>query len=219
MQPVDYTKDNYHETRHAELIENENLQLAWAECAKEFYFGGLRDGLDIFEFGGALGYNLLALKNQHACHMLELSEIGRSHANKFGIVTYADVKEIEEKKFDVILCRHVLEHVDNPLEILQLLKGMMKPGAKMILVLPIEESYAPPVKDEIDFHLFTWNPRTICNLLHKAGFQDTQFKFQFFNGRRLCLPLYKLFGAKAYVMGVKMFGYITRSKELVVVCH
>src|SRR5690242_11281499 len=115
MLPVDYTKNYYHEIRHAELIENENLQRAWADCAKEFYFGELPNGLEIFEFGGALGYNLLALTNQHKCHMLELSEIGRTHANKHGIVTYSNVNEILEKKFDIILCRHVLEHVDSPL--------------------------------------------------------------------------------------------------------
>lgn len=219
MQPVDYTKNDYHETRHAELIENENLQLAWAECAREFYFDGLPDELEIFEFGGGLGYNLLALTNQHACHMLELSEIGRSQAKKFGIVTYSDMKEIGEKKFDVILCRHVLEHVDSPLEILQLLKGMLKHGAKLILVLPIEEPNLPPVRDEIDFHLFTWNPRTICNLLRKAGFSDIHYRFQFFNGRRLCLPLYQLFGAKIYVRAVELVGYLTRARELVVTCH
>jgi SAM-dependent methyltransferase len=219
MLPVDYTKNEYHETRHAELIGNESLQLAWAACAREFYFEGLPSGMEIFEFGGALGYNLLALTEQHSCHMLELSEIGRSHANKFGIVTYADVKEIGEKKFDVVLCRHVLEHVDNPLEILELLKGMLKPGGKLVLVLPIEESCALPVMEEIDFHLFTWNPRTICNLLRKARFFDIDYRFQFFNGRRRCLPLHKVLGAKSYVTAVQLVGRLTRSKELVVICH
>jgi len=219
MRSVDYTKNTYHEARHAELIENEALQIAWSECSKQFYFGGLPSGSDIFEFGGALGYNLIALAKSNKCHMLELSEIGRSSAAKFGIISHFAIEEVFGKQFDVILCRHVLEHVDSPLQILEILRPMLKPGGRLVLVLPIEKSTAAPVAKEIDFHLFTWNPRTICNLLKRAGYSEIDYRLQFFNGRRLCLPLYRLFGANAYAKAVELVGTLTRSRELVIVCR
>lgn len=219
MRYVDYRKNEYHEKRHAELIGNISLQLAWSECAKSFYFEGIPQHSDIFEFGGALGYNLLALAKEHTCHMLELSEVGRSNAAKFGIRTYSDLGDLGDKKFDYILCRHVLEHVDNPLEILCTLKKYLKPRAKLILVLPVEKNDAKPVQDEIDHHLFTWNPRTILNLLSKAGFENKHYRYQYFNGRRISMPILKVLGPKAYVTIVNLLGYILKSKELVVECR
>ena len=219
MQQVDYTKNEYHEKRHPEFIRNDVLKLAWAKCAKKFYFNNLNNGMEIFEFGGALGYNLLALTEHHRCHMLELSEIGRLNAEKFGIITYSDTREIAGKKFDVVLCRHVLEHVDNPLEILSLLRTLLKPNAKLVLVLPVEEPSAPPLPDDINFHLFTWNPQTIFNLLKRAGYSDISYRYQFFNGRNLCLPVLKILGAGSYVKAVELVGHLTRSRELVIVCQ
>jgi SAM-dependent methyltransferase len=219
MHDVDYTKDDYHKTRHAELIDNSELQLAWSECAKEYYFKSLPNGSDVFEFGGALGYNLLALADVNNCHMLELSEIGRANAQKFNIATYANVDEIGGRKFDNILCRHVLEHVDNPLEILQLLKSFLKPNGRMTLVLPVEYSGMKPVTNEIDFHLYSWNPRTILNLVKKSGFTGLTYRFQYFNGRRICLPLRKIAGINVYAKAVNLVGYLTNSKELVIECH
>lgn len=217
MLNVDYTKNNYHENRHAEFIENENLQFAWAECAKDFYFKHLHDGDEILEYGGGLGYNLLSINKNHVCHMLELSEIGRENAKKNGIITYADNDELKGKVFDTILCRHVLEHIDNPLETLILLKNCLKPKGKLILVLPIEPVLTPPVSNEIDFHLFNWNPRTICNLLKKAGFTEMSYRCQFSNGRKIFLPILELLGIKYYIAAVQLLGYLRRSRELVVV--
>lgn len=219
MESVDYKANDYHTARHPELISNTVLQFAWSECAKEFYFKDLPDRSAVFEFGGALGYNLLALLEQHECHMLEPSEIGRSHAQKHGITTYTEMSEIGDKKFDVVLCRHVLEHVDSPIDTLRAIKTTLKANAKLILVLPVEKNDQGPVSVEIDHHLFTWNPRTIINLVKKAGFKKVRYRYQFFNGRRLCLPIFRLFGSKAYVKAVGLTGKIIWSRELVVVCE
>lgn len=40
------------------------------------------------------------------------------------------------QEFDCVVCSHVLEHVHDPLNLLQLLKGVLKPGGYLILVLP-----------------------------------------------------------------------------------
>jgi SAM-dependent methyltransferase len=219
MQHIDYTKNRYHQIRHPEFINNKLLQFAWSECAKKFYFNGLKERKTIFEFGGAFGYNLFALKEKHNCNMLELSEIGRANAKKFGIETYKTLFEVKRKKFDIVLCRHVLEHIAKPLETLITLKKMLKSDGYLVLVLPLEGTFDKPVANDIDFHLFSWNPRTICNLLKYVGFSTLSYKYQYFNGRRICLPIYKIFGPKAYVFSVQFLGWVTRSKELVIVCQ
>jgi SAM-dependent methyltransferase len=219
MPLIDYKKNAYHKNRHPEMIANKSLQVAWSECAKSFYFNKLQDNLDIFEFGAGLGYNLFALSGNHNCSILEPSGIGRSNAIKFGIAAYKNVSEVKRKKFDIILCRHVLEHMPNPLDTLNTLKKMLKNNGYLILVLPSEGEHDKPIANEIDFHLYCWNPRTICNLLKYSGFTNSKYRYQFFNGRRFFLPIYKIFGPKIYIFLVELLGLITRSKEIVILCR
>ena len=100
-------------------------------------------------------------------------------------------------KFDLILCRHVLEHVENPLQVLLDLKSLLKSNGELIIVLPIETNLKP-VNNEIDFHLFSWTPRTAMNLLKAAKFEDIKWKYNYFTGKRLILPIYNVLGIKYY---------------------
>lgn len=45
-----------------------------------------------------------------------------------------------EEKFDVILATHVLEHVDNPVSLLKNMYSWLKPGGKLIVIVPNKES-------------------------------------------------------------------------------
>lgn len=45
-----------------------------------------------------------------------------------------------ESQFDLILALHVLEHVDNPLEILQTIDGWLAPGGKVVILVPNKNS-------------------------------------------------------------------------------
>jgi 2-polyprenyl-3-methyl-5-hydroxy-6-metoxy-1,4-benzoquinol methylase len=53
-------------------------------------------------------------------------------------VTHGTFEKMRQfnQEFDCVVCSHVLEHVHNPLNLLQLLKGVLKPGGYLILVLP-----------------------------------------------------------------------------------
>jgi 2-polyprenyl-3-methyl-5-hydroxy-6-metoxy-1,4-benzoquinol methylase len=44
------------------------------------------------------------------------------------------------KDFDLIIASHVLEHVDSPVELLKHLASLMKPGGKMVGIVPNRES-------------------------------------------------------------------------------
>ena len=216
---VDYEKDEYHETRHSELLGNDELMNAWSECASKFYFKDIKPEDSIFEFGGAFGYNLRNALKTNTCTMLELSALGRSIGEKSGIRSVSKLEELENAKFDVILCRHVLEHVDSPLTILNDLRNHLTPKGRLILVLPVEGNGDLPVQNEIDFHLYLWNPRTISNLAKRAGFSDVQFRYNYFNGRRVCLPIFRKFGGAAYSKAIQMVGLVSRSKELILECR
>ncbi|MBV5312535.1 MAG: class I SAM-dependent methyltransferase [Prolixibacteraceae bacterium] len=177
MKTIDYKSDQYHKDRHPEFLKSETLTKAWSEFAFNEYFKG-EIKKDILEFGGGLGHNLIYLANKSDIWMIEPSDLGRKYAEKFGIKTASSIPDLKlsnSGKYDIILCRHVLEHVDNPLQVLLDLKSLLKPDGELILVLPVETK-AKPVRNEIDFHQFCWTPRTAINLLKNAEFEDIEWK-------------------------------------------
>jgi SAM-dependent methyltransferase len=215
-QLVDYKNEKYHKERHTEFLRSEELNLIWSEFAFNLYFNGLKSKIKVLEFGGGLGYNLITASKFYDCCMIEPSDFGRQFAKKFGIKSFYDIPELlqnNKEKFDKILCRHVLEHLENPKETLVKLKELLKEDGELILILPYEKKKRP-LNREIDYHLYCWTPRTAYNLLRSAGFNNISYKYNFFTGRRFFIPLYKLFGIKVYALFLKIFGRVFNAKEL-----
>ena len=97
------------------------------------------------------------------------------------------------KKFDIIILGHVLEHVDDPVAILSLLKDWLVPGTGRILVaVPnarslhrqaaaimglLESEYTMSEKDIHHGHRRIYNPETL-----RADFLKAGLKIQMFGG-------------------------------------
>jgi SAM-dependent methyltransferase len=72
----------------------------------------------------------------------------------------------------VVISNHALEHVLDPLAELRLLYGVLKPGGRVVLRLPLDDWRAQrDPADDGNHHLYAWTPRLIANLLREAGFQ------------------------------------------------
>jgi 2-polyprenyl-3-methyl-5-hydroxy-6-metoxy-1,4-benzoquinol methylase len=189
---VNYNEDDYQKKRHPEFLNSSKLSEAWSAFAYIEYFNEIK-GKNILEIGGTMGYNLIELSKYNHIVMVEPSPIGRKIASGYGIKSYTDINKIieqEEKVFDIILCRHVLEHVHDPLTLLKNIKSLLKPDGFLILVLPCEKQLKP-VKNEIDFHIFCWTPRTAINLLNVAEIFTVKWRYNYFTGKRLFYFIYK----------------------------
>jgi hypothetical protein len=93
------------------------------------------------------------------------------------------------------------------------LKSFLNQNGKLKLIIPLEKKLIPEV-NEIDYHLYCWTPRTIYNLLNKAGYTNITYKYNYFTGKRILLPIYKLFGVVYYRLFMKLLGKLSNSKEL-----
>lgn len=212
----DYESEEYHQIRHPELIADKELRFAWSHFADMAYFQSVKEGHAVLEFGGGLGNNLLTVARRAKIWMVEPSSLGREIAAQDGINVAPDLDGLGEMKFDLILCRHVLEHLEHPLQTLTRLCKSLKPGGKLVVAVPCEHGSAMPSNSDIDHHLYSWNPQTLCNLLTVAGFVAPHARFEYYGARRKLMPLYRRFGGVPYAKMVRFVGRLFNFRELVV---
>lgn len=107
---------------------------------------------------------------------LEVNPHAASIARSLGLEVHPSLAAIPEAaRYDVVYSNHVLEHVRDPATTLEGLRARMKPGARLLLKLPIDDWRARHQRGwsetDIDRHLHTWTPRLAGNLLYEAGFE------------------------------------------------
>jgi SAM-dependent methyltransferase len=95
------------------------------------------------------------------------------------------------RKFDVVTMHHVLEHVEEPHELLETLKDHMNPGGILYIEVPNTHSLTSKVIDlyfklrglgwsgrlsplHPPFHKFGYNPKSLAFLLQRHGFEVTE---------------------------------------------
>lgn len=99
---------------------------------------------------------------------VEINPIAREMAEQNGIYCVDDIKKIEENSIDVVITNHALEHVDNPIEIIQEFKRVVRNNGIIVIVVPHEISSELKPYD-INMHLYTWSPQNLYNLLTICG--------------------------------------------------
>ena len=208
--------DAYHAARHKEFFENPLLTRAMADFVRLTYFADLKPGQRVLEIGAGLGTNLLGIKDIAKVTAVEPSKLAREHCQSLGIEALASLDELpKDTTFDYVLLRHVIEHVQDPRKMLLDAKPLLAPGGKLIVALPIEPIEAPPVPNDLDHHLYSWTRQTIHNLLRECGYREIETRLNYRNGRKLLLPVYRWFGAKAYARGLWALGRLRGLSEIV----
>lgn len=211
---IDYVSDEYHRKRYPEFLDDEELRRAWSCFADFAYFRSVKRGDSVFEFGGGVGANLLEVCKRVETHMLEPSQLGRDIAARSGILAVATLDELKGKRFDWILCRHVLEHLEHPAKTLRDLKCRLKPAGILIIAVPCENPDAPPDPGDLNHHLYCWNPQSLSNLLTVCGLHVDRWRYEYYGAKRKLLPIYRMVGGPAYARCVRAVGRVFRFREL-----
>jgi SAM-dependent methyltransferase len=125
----------------------------------------------VIDFGCGGGF---LLKNISCSEKMgvEVNDTARSFAEKTnGIRAVKFVEHLEDSVADIIISNHALEHCVSPhLEIENLLKKL-KPGGRIVLIVPCESNKLKWFPGDVNNHLFTWNPMTLGNLFTSAGYE------------------------------------------------
>ena len=82
-------------------------------------------------------------------------------------------QKVNPPKFDIITCFEVIEHVDDPGQLIERLIGLLKPEGKIVLSTPSRERLVPN-SNMWDFppnHLTRWNKEALTNVFGSFGFE------------------------------------------------
>jgi len=80
------------------------------------------------------------------------------------------------EKFDVIIMRHLLEHIEDPVSTLTVVRSFLKPNGILLIVIPNINCIGRYIFKEnwewvLPWHLHFYTPTTLRRLLEKTGYQ------------------------------------------------
>lgn len=140
----------------------------------------MSDDVVVMDFGcgtGGVIKRLRALRRVGVEVGTEAADLARSE----GIEVFASLENLPDNSVDVGISFHAIEHVDNPLAVLEGIGRVVKPGGRVRLVVPCE---TPLLRKErswqpnSDRHLFTWTPLLFGNLAESAGLQNINARIE-----------------------------------------
>jgi 2-polyprenyl-3-methyl-5-hydroxy-6-metoxy-1,4-benzoquinol methylase len=87
-----------------------------------------------------------------------------------------DINQLDES-FDLITIWHVLEHTENPCDVLTKLHSLLKPQGILVVEVPtIEATCQSPKSTFHEAHIFNFNLATLRKLGEKVGFSEVEHK-------------------------------------------
>ncbi|HMT06098.1 MAG TPA: class I SAM-dependent methyltransferase [Solirubrobacterales bacterium] len=134
--------------------------------------GTLKSTDAVLDFGCADGSLLMALENESKIGV-EINPTSRAAAIERGLDVFESLAPVSDDSIDLVVSSHVLEHTIRPLDELNGLLRVIRPGGKLVLLLPIDDwrTQRQWVLPEINHHLYTWTPQLLANLLYESGFK------------------------------------------------
>lgn len=131
----------------------------------------ISDNLKVLDFGCGGGYLLNEFKYKIEKYGVEINEVARSQAIQNGLKCYKSSKELPSDYFDLIISNNALEHCENPFLELNELNRALKKNGKICLVVPLDSLNFKYKKENKDFHLYSWSPMNLGNILKANNFE------------------------------------------------
>lgn len=132
-----------------------------------------------------------------------------------------------KSRYDVIVCSHVLEHLEEPVTLLRSLREALIPGGYLLVLLPINETapdpaHLHPIDDQVIHDWFSeesmkqillWKRDTFIYHFQRMLLSNNQFARALSRGMNLCLgSLLACLGDKVWSRLDRVFALLTGSK-------
>ena len=124
----------------------------------------------VLDFGCGGGYLLAGLASAREIGV-EPNPAAAEIAAQNGHDVYKNSAEVPDKIADVVISDNAFEHTLYPLIELKTLFEKLRPGGRIVLVVPCENISSAYRPNDINHHLYSWGPMCLGNLLTEAGFR------------------------------------------------
>lgn len=124
---------------------------------------------EILEVGVGPGWNLLRLPARRRVGM----DVALTYAESLrgqGVEFVSDLDQLEGQRFDVVIFSHVMEHLLEPARVLGQIRALLKPEGELVVIVPLEGPARKLPAHDNDHHLYSWNVRTLNELLLACGY-------------------------------------------------
>ncbi|TYA74167.1 class I SAM-dependent methyltransferase [Seonamhaeicola marinus] len=164
-----------------------------------------------------------AQKNGWIVSGIEPNDDARAIANKKtnnSVFNIEQLLEFHEHSYDVITLWHVLEHLPNLEEQVNLLKKLLKPGGRLIIAVPNYKSYDAQLYKEfwaaydVPRHLWHFNKTSISGLFSKISMNVEKIKPMWFDAFYVCLLSEKYKTGKMNFIKAFFNGFVSNFKAL-----
>lgn len=173
---LSYYNGTYHCEHFGDLLADDRYYRLLAGFWRYSLFErhGLNVDGKVLDFGSGIGQVSAALPHT-VC--FDLSSFAVAELRKRGRTVIGERGAIPAASFDYLLSSHCLEHSTTPYDDLREFRTYVRPGGRLVLILPVEMNRKPTLQSDWNLHLFGWTFQTLTNLLRATGwapqFQST----------------------------------------------
>lgn len=125
----------------------------------------------VLDFGCGGGALLAALPAGRRIGV-EPNPSARAQAASRGLETCERVDDVPDASVDVVVSNHALEHALQPFAELEQLRRVLRPGGRLLLVVPLDDwrTQRDVHGSDPNQHVYAWTPLALANLVRAAGF-------------------------------------------------
>jgi SAM-dependent methyltransferase len=163
----------------------------------------------VLDFGCGGGYLLSNIRCARKIGV-EINPAARVQAKKNGVEVFETSAEVLDGIADVIVSDHALEHTTDPIGQLRSLYRKLRPGGKIVILIPCETHRWKYVPNDINYHLFSWGPMTFGNTLTEAGFHVIEVKPTFHKPPYQAVRLSKILPRPLFHLAGKIWAHLKR---------
>jgi len=193
---------------------------AWGKIRARTFIPYIDERHDVLDFGCGGGFVLDAISCRQKIGV-EINPTARDAANEKGVKCFESLESISDSSVDVVISNHCLEHLGQPIETLLGLRRVLKEGGRLIIVVPIDDwrNQMEVVEDDVDFHLYTWTPKLLGNMVTLAGYRLDAVKIwvQYQPVLRFLPNLYESIPGWLFNLIMRTHSALRRRREIVAV--
>ena len=179
----------------------------WANKTKFLKY--ISEDHTVLDFGCGGGFLLKQLNCKNRIGV-EINPSAAEQARKNGIKVYSNTQDVPDNSVDVIISNNALEHTLRPLDELKALKSKLKPGGRVIFVVPCESINYSYVPKDVNHHLYSWSPMCLGNMFTEAGYSLIESKPYFYKWPPKYQLIAKIGGRKLFELVCRIYGRIDR---------